>query len=69
MVVRVCVYALQVQAAAEAEQLTGHLIWLNFVDQLLQGPGGSLLASLKFDGTHLAPSYITYLEQALQQLR
>ena len=59
---------MQVKHAAEAKQLTGKLVWLDFVDDLLGGPDNDLLSHLCFYGTHLAPSYVKYLDEALQKL-
>lgn len=59
---------LQVSTAAKAEQLVGKLVWLDFVHELLAAAGDQLLPHLQFDGTHLAPSYVSYLDEALQRL-
>lgn len=59
---------LQVSIAAKAEQLAGKLVWLDFVHELLAADGDHLLPHLQFDGTHLAPSYVAYLDEALQRL-
>ena len=59
---------LQVIIAAKAEQLIGKLVWLDFVHELLAADGDHLLPHLHFDGTHLAPSYVAYLDGALQRL-
>ena len=59
---------MQVKHAAESKQLNGKLVWLDFVDDLLGGPDNDLLPDLCFDGTHLAPSYVKYVDKALQKL-
>ncbi|KAK9816213.1 hypothetical protein WJX74_009091 [Apatococcus lobatus] len=58
----------KVNLAAEAKQLSSKLVWLEFVNDLLEGPDNDLLPHLHFDGTHLAPSYVAYLDKALQKL-
>jgi len=52
----------QLQAAVEQEK---GLYWLDFFPQLLSSDGAALADGLALDGTHLHPSYVRHLEQAL----
>ena len=56
----------QVQASAAAEGLERRLVWLDFLDDLLNATSASLKPALQFDGTHLAPTYTEHLNLALQ---
>jgi len=44
------------------------LHWLNFVNELLTEDEGQLKEEFQFDNTHLHPSYITLLTEAMGQL-
>ena len=44
-----------------------HVYWLDFYDDLLTPDKTDLKSELKFDDTHLAPSYTSYLQKALDR--
>lgn len=54
--------------AADLKQYKGKLYWLDFFDDLLTPSGERLKQGIKFDDTHLSPSYIQYLQEALLKL-
>ena len=41
------------------------LHWLDFSDRLLAANGKDLDPSLDFDGTHMSPRYVSYMNAAL----
>lgn len=55
----------QVEAAAASPAARGRLHFLDFFSQLLTPDGASLSPELSFDGTHMAPTYVKYLDAAL----
>lgn len=48
-----------------APRLKGRLHWLDFFDSLLTPAGDRLRPEYEFDGTHLAPAYVSKLAEAL----
>ena len=50
------------------KQYKGHVYWLDFLDDLLTRSGDRLKPELKFDDTHLSPTYTQYLREALLKL-
>lgn len=58
----------EVAAAAARPQARGHLHVLRFAGGLLDATGG-LREGLALDGTHMAPAYLQYLQQALDGCR
>eukprot|EP00850_Spirogloea_muscicola_P010195 SM000059S18672 [mRNA] locus=s59:358069:363417:+ [translate_table: standard] len=58
---------LRAKVSAASKQLQGKLYWLDFFEDLLC-PRGTLRKGLELDGTHMSPSYIQYLSDALSQV-
>ena len=56
---------LQVQALSTAPTSCGRLHWLDFASDLLTADGSQLNPNLHFDGTHMAPVYVQYLDRQL----
>ena len=44
------------------------LHWLDFSDRLLAANGKDLNPSLNFDGTHMSPRYVSYMNGALESI-
>ncbi len=44
------------------------LHWLDFSDRLLAANGKDFNPSLNFDGTHMSPRYVSYMNAALETI-
>ena len=56
-----------VQTLAEQTSYKERVYWLDFFDDLVSEDGTALKTELKFDDTHLSPTYTQYLRRALTQ--
>ncbi len=56
-------------AAAAAPPFQGRLHLLDFFSDLLTPDGAALAPGLHFDGTHLAPAYVSLLARELAAVR
>jgi len=50
----------------EAEPQNSHLHWLDVGDKYLTEDGAKLNPALVFDGTHMAPAFLQYVNAALE---
>ena len=55
----------QVQTLSKAAKSSKRLHWLDFASDLLTPDGSKLNPDLQFDGTHMAPVYVQYLNAQL----
>ena len=58
----------QVKAVSVTPEAHQRLHWLNFASDLLTEDGGKLNPALQFDGTHMAPIYVQYLNMQLSAI-
>ena len=62
-------FCLQIEATASLpEARGGQLHWLDFFDVLLTPDGLRLDPRLHFDGTHMAPAYVSHMQAALSRI-
>ena len=57
--------AVQVEVLSRAPEAQGRLHWLDFFPDLLTPDGSSLNPALQFDGTHMSPYYVHFLNAQL----
>lgn len=56
------------QTLGRSRRLAGRVHYLDFFDRLLAPGGNALAPELQFDGTHMAPAYVRFLDEELQKI-
>ncbi|GMH33936.1 hypothetical protein BSKO_01770 [Bryopsis sp. KO-2023] len=54
--------------AIQEHSLQGKLHWLDFFEKLLSADGTRLNPEIEFDGTHMSPAYVQWLNDALTKI-
>lgn len=57
-----------VKHACKQPKYEGKLHWLDFFGKLLSPDGKKLNPDIEFDGTHMAPRYVQFLNDALVEI-
>lgn len=56
---------MQIEMLSMTPEAQGRLHWLDFYHDLVTADGNSLTPSLHFDGTHMSPLYVKFLNAQL----
>ena len=59
---------LQIEILSRTPEAHGRLHWLDFFPDLLTPDGNSLNPALQFDGTHMSPDYVQFLNVQLSAI-
>ena len=62
---RQCTFCMQIEKLSMMPEAQGRLHWLDFYHDLVTPDGNSLTPTLHFDGTHMSPLYVKFLNARL----
>ena len=60
---------MQIEHLSMMPEAHGKLHWLDFYSHLVTGDGNSLNPELHFDGTHMSPYYVKFLNTQLSAVK